>query len=100
MSSSEPSSARVLVLISDLMMQSQVASAVERAGLTLAIAASEVDCVTKAEAQQPELVIVDLTHPGLDVAALGQRLQEVLPSGSALLAFGPHVHKQRLAEAE
>lgn len=94
----------VLALISDLMMQSQASSAAERAGVTLRAVSSEDALVELAadlqQATQPlELVVVDLSHPGLDPAALMERLRPALSPGTATLAFGPHVHKARLEAA-
>jgi len=89
-----------LALISDLAMQSQVAGAAARAGSELAVVASEDALVAAAENLRPTLVIVDLSHPGLDPGRLMERLEPLLPPEAATLAFGPHVHKQRLAAAE
>jgi DNA-binding NarL/FixJ family response regulator len=89
----------VLALISDLMMQSQVAGAATRAAATLKIATTSDALLTQAATTQPRLVIVDLSHPGLDPRELIGKLKAVLPAESATLAFGPHVHAARLAEA-
>jgi DNA-binding response OmpR family regulator len=86
-------------LISELVMQSQLAAAAERAGVELTIAASEDALVEAAERLRPALVIVDLTHPGLDAAELWNRLRPHLASDAQTVAFGPHVHKARLAAA-
>jgi CheY-like chemotaxis protein len=88
-----------LALISDLLMQSQVAAAATRAGADIAIAAADDALVAKAESLRPRLVIVDLSHPGLDPRQLLDRLQPLLPPDVTTVAFGPHVHKQRLAAA-
>jgi DNA-binding NarL/FixJ family response regulator len=89
----------VLALISDLMMQSQVAGAAARAAATLKIATTADALLAQAAASQPRLVIVDLSHPGLDPRELIAALKRVLLADSATLAFGPHVHAARLAEA-
>jgi DNA-binding NarL/FixJ family response regulator len=89
----------VLALISDLMMQSQVAGAATRAAAVLEIATTADALLARAAAGQPTLVIVDLSHPGIDPRELLGSLKRVLPVESVTLAFGPHVHAARLAEA-
>jgi DNA-binding response OmpR family regulator len=88
----------VLALISELMMQSQLSAAAAAAGAELEIATSGDSLVALAESRRPQLVIVDLTHPALDPQALAARLRVAHPEGT-LLAFGPHVHRERLAAA-
>jgi DNA-binding NarL/FixJ family response regulator len=89
----------VLALISDLMMQSQVSGAAQRAGVGLQVASSVGALMAKAAESAPQLVIVDLTHPGIDPVTLMEQLGPLLPPTSATLAFGPHVHKELLAAA-
>jgi DNA-binding response OmpR family regulator len=89
----------VLALISDLMMQSQLTAAGKAAGVDVAVVDSENALAEQAERANPKLVIFDLTHPGLDTKALVARLRAIDGNTSTLLAFGPHVHKQRLDEA-
>ena len=88
-----------VALISDLLMRSQVAAAAARAGVEIAIVAADNALVAKAENLRPRLVIVDLSHPELDPRQLFDRLQPLLPPEATTVAFGPHVHKQRLAAA-
>ena len=88
-----------LALISDLLMQSQLAAAAQRAGVEIAIVQSEDALVAQAESLRPQLVVVDLTHPGLDPRQLFERLKPLLLEETTSLAFGPHVHRQRLAAA-
>ena len=94
----------VLALISDLMMQSQASSAAQRAGVTLRVVSSADALLEQATQMQKseapiELIVVDLSHPGLDPAGLMERLRPALSPGTATLAFGPHVHKARLEAA-
>lgn len=89
-----------LALISDLMMRSQVAGAATRSGTALEIVSSAESLLARAAAAPPRLVILDLSHPGLEWPALISALKELLPAESITLAFGPHVHASRLAEAE
>ncbi len=89
----------VLALISDLMMQSQVSSAAERAGVELSVVSSEAALAEQTAGSDVKLVIVDLSHPKLDPADVMARLRPVLPPDAVTLAFGPHVHKARLDAA-
>jgi CheY-like chemotaxis protein len=88
-----------LALISELAMGSQVAAAAKRAGAEVELVSSEQAMIAGAERLRPSLAIVDLGHPGLDVRALFERLKPLLPPGATSIAFGPHVHKERLAAA-
>jgi DNA-binding NarL/FixJ family response regulator len=88
-----------LALISDLVMQSQLAAAAACAGVELTIAASEDALVGAAQRLRPALVIVDLSHAGLGAAQLLNRLRPHIAPDARTVAFGPHVHKALLAAA-
>lgn len=89
----------VLALVSDLLMQSQVAGAAQRAGAVLDVASSEAQLLAKAAAGDIELVVVDLSHPGIDPTALMRSLKPLLADSSRTLAFGPHVHRSLIEAA-
>ncbi len=55
--------------------------------------------MAKAADAPPVLVILDLSLDTLHPAALVQQLKEQTPS-TRVVAFGPHVHRQRLADAK
>jgi DNA-binding response OmpR family regulator len=88
-----------LALISDLMMASHVKAAAERAGIETELVNTAEALVSRSETIRPRLVIVDLSHPGLEVLQLAQDLRGHLPDGAMTIAFGPHVHKDRLTAA-
>ena len=94
----------VALLTADLMQSSQVAGAAQRAAAQLRVFSSaDALCAALAEAPSAEeaarLVIVDLAAPGLDVRSLLSQL-DALPMGKPpTLAFGPHVHTERLNAA-
>ena len=94
----------IALLSADLMQGSQIAGAAQRVGAvlrTFSSADSLFNAISPANSgdDSPRLVIVDLAVPGLDVRALLARL-ETLPAGKPrTLAFGPHVHAERLAAA-
>lgn len=89
----------VLALVSDLMMQSQVGGAAQRAGVQLIIANHQSQLLAKAAEGASELVVVDLSHPGIDPARLMLELKPLLDPATRTLAFGPHVHKPLLEAA-
>jgi CheY-like chemotaxis protein len=89
----------IVALISDLATRSHLAAAGTRVGATVEIASSAEMLLTKVESLRPRLVILDLSHPGLDPRDLVPRLKQLLGQRATLLAFGPHVHAARLAAA-
>lgn len=89
----------VLALVSDLMMQSQVAGAAQRASVQLIVAGGEAQLLAIAAESDIDLVVVDLSHPGIDPARLMPELRPLLAASTRTLAFGPHVHKPLLEAA-
>ncbi len=55
--------------------------------------------MAKAAETPPRLVILDLSLDAIDPATLVKQLKEQTPS-ARVVAFGPHVHRQRLADAK
>ncbi len=88
-----------LALVSDLVMQSQISAAAARTGVAVEIAGAADALVARLEAVRPRLVVLDLSHAGLDPHQLVPRLKDLLTESATLVAFGPHVHKQRLNAA-
>lgn len=88
-----------LALVSDLVMQSQMAGASTRAAVQLKTVGSAEALLAEAEATRPALVLLDLSHPGVDPGALVERIKSLSPE-TTIVAFGPHVHKELLAAAE
>ncbi len=88
----------VVVLTSDLVLQSRLRAAGQRVGIAVEIATASDVVATKVEEAQPRLVVLDLAHRGLDPAQLVPQLKALVPAVS-VVAFGPHVHPQRLAAA-
>lgn len=88
----------ILALVSDLMMQSQLAAASRAAGVPLAVAHSTSDLAAKAADDPPSLVIVDLSSGGVDCQAIVDSVAEHAPHATTV-AFGPHVHKPKLDAA-
>ena len=88
----------ILVITSDLVTSSAVAGEAARAGVVCQTALSLDGVEEKAAALTPRLVILDLSMPKLDPAAVVPMLRS-LASPPAIVAFGPHVHEGKLAAA-
>lgn len=61
--------------------------------------ASPAGAAAAAQAKSPALVIVDLGSPIADVAGLLQSIRDA-HSNARLVAFGPHVHREKLQQAQ
>jgi DNA-binding NarL/FixJ family response regulator len=88
-----------VLLSGDLAVLSRVEGVATRLGQAVRSASGEAQAVVICEAEDATTVIVDLSMPSLDVASLVSRLKLNNDSGTRVVAFGPHVHEQRLAAA-
>ncbi len=86
-----------VIFSSDLVCSSTVTGAANRLGLTVTVAMSEASLLDQAAGA--ELVILDLNTPAADPVALAPRLRALVPAPAAIVAFGPHVHEDRLTAA-
>ena len=89
-------------LTGDLMFSSRFVGMAERSGHTVVMAAAPtmlVDRLAQAGQTEPATIILDLTLPGLHVADVVGRLRGAAPQAK-ILAYGPHVQTQLLAEAQ
>ncbi len=99
----DPSTMFAILLSADLMTASQAQGAAARAGCLLKTVANSAQLLAVAtqelaNQQQPILLILDLTTPGVDPASLVPQLAALMPRPT-ILAFGPHVHEARLQAA-
>ena len=81
------------LLTKDLMFSSQASGAVSSAGMESKL----VSTPEQISEQEPCVVVLDLTMPGLDVDATVAALQK--NPAAKLIAVGPHVHAAKLAAA-
>jgi DNA-binding NarL/FixJ family response regulator len=89
-------------LTDDLMFSSRVLSFAERAGHSVVMIASPAllaSRISQAAGDEPQLVIVDLSLPGLQPADVVPELRAAAPSAK-IIAYGPHVHVAKLAAAQ
>ncbi len=92
--------AMVLVLTSDLAVASFVRGAIAQSGGECGVALDADSLFKKlAESVEPPLVIVNLETRGLVIAELLTLLNAAAVPPSAVIAFGPHVHEERLQAA-
>ena len=90
----------VLFLSSDLIFSSRLAGAAGQLNVPIQVAASAASLVAKVgEAETPPLVILDLNTPGVSCGSLVPALRALPSPPTAIIAYGPHVHEARLAEA-
>lgn len=89
----------VLLLTADLATSSTVAGAAARCGVACQTAWNVDEAVEKAKAGAPRLVVVDLSTPGIDPAALVPQLRGFTIPDPRIVAFGPHVHEAKLSAA-
>jgi DNA-binding response OmpR family regulator len=89
----------VVLLTGDLLAMSRVAGAAARSGVTLLTASTAQQAASLCKSHAVDLLIVDLTTPSLDVAGLVVAVKSVANAAPKTVAFGPHVHEERLAAA-
>lgn len=83
------------------MTSSQLGAAAQQAGTSLHTVASSEALIDAWRAEAAALVVLDLTAANLDCAAVVRALgEEASVPPPQILAFGPHVHEQRLAAAQ
>ncbi len=86
------------LLSPDLMIKSWASGAAIRQSVRLKTCSSASQLLGSLATEPVRLVILDLAAPQLDVASIVAELR-ALPSPPRIIAFGPHVHANRLAEA-
>lgn len=89
----------ILYLTTDLMFSSRVSGAAQSAGAELRVVGSSAGLLESlADNTNTRLVLLDLSLPGLDPTALVPQIRSAI-SDVAVIAYGPHVHEQKLAAA-
>jgi CheY-like chemotaxis protein len=92
----------ILFLTTDLVFPSRVAGVAQRLGARMETAATPDALMAKlaGEPSPPWVVLLDLNSPGIDPAAIVPRLMELPAPPQSIIAFGPHVHEEKLAAAQ
>jgi CheY-like chemotaxis protein len=97
--SAEPNGVVGLLLSDDLMFTSRISATARQLGLEIRTASTQAGLERLAERQAPRCVILDLSNPGLDVAALLRRLREACPQPPFVVGYGSHVDAATLRAA-
>jgi len=94
---------QALLLTNNLLDRSRITPTAQHAGLCVSVAADEDTLIRLAtagfEEGQAWIVLIDLTVPAIQLQSLLSQLRQLAPPPVAILAFGPHVRRARLAEA-
>lgn len=89
----------IVYLTNDLMFSSRVSGAAQTSGAELRVVGSAAELLDAlASHQDTRLVLLDLSFPGLNLADLLPKIRSAA-TAATVIAYGPHVHEQKLAEA-
>jgi CheY-like chemotaxis protein len=79
------------LLSDDLLLGSRITGTARTLGLSVQTARSPTELLELARRQPPRCVLLDLHHPGLDLADLLRRLADICPGPPRVVAYGSHV---------
>jgi CheY-like chemotaxis protein len=88
-----------IVLSDDLLFSSRITGTARAHACTMKIARSPAVLHQMLQQEKPTCVIVDLGNPGLDLAELVRRLDELEKPRPRLIAYGSHVDADMLRQA-
>ena len=88
----------VVYFTGDLVFSARAASAGRLAGLNVALVTTVEQLRESLQEASPALLLLDLTTPGLDLAAVLAALDQT-PSRPRVVAYAPHVMSARLQAA-
>jgi DNA-binding response OmpR family regulator len=90
---------RIVLISNDLMVVSRVQGAAQQRGADVRAVANLPAAIELHRDEPVGLVIVDLATISLDLAAIVAAFNANPESPARLIAFGPHVHEEKLAAA-
>jgi DNA-binding response OmpR family regulator len=90
----------VVLLSSDLTVLPRVESTASRYGNAVRIASTSSQAIDFCNSEKAGLLIVDLATPSLDIGAVVNLSKSNAASAPRIVAFGPHVHEDKLAAAQ
>jgi DNA-binding response OmpR family regulator len=88
----------VVLLANDLMVASRLQSAVSQSSAHFQTATSGAQAIELCQGNGNCLLVIDLALPGLELDLVRQ-LKAGQANSTRIVAFGPHVHAERLAAA-
>lgn len=89
----------VLFLTKDLLFSSRVTSVAAQWSIELTVVSSADELVELASTVPVKVILIDLSLSGLDATHLVPQLRKLTPPPGTIIAFGPHVHRVKLAAA-
>ena len=89
----------VVLLSNDLMVVSRASGAAAASGAVLRAAANATAATALLSERAAELVVIDLGLPALELESLISVIKADPNHSARVIAFGPHVHADRLAAA-
>src|SRR5689334_17315950 len=88
-----------LLLSDDMIFSSRIAGTAQALGLKIDAVKSTKTLTAQAKERTPTCVIVDLSHPELEIEQLIRELRETCPTVPRLVAYGSHVDAGTLRAA-
>jgi CheY-like chemotaxis protein len=89
----------VVILTGDLTVISRVEGAARTRGVPVRAFANLAQAVSHCTEESPKLLIIDLSMVSMELEHLINTLRETTSAPPRVVAFGPHVHEERLAAA-
>lgn len=90
---------KAVLLSGDLMVVSRVEGAAAQVGAAVRAVSSAVLAIEACESGSADVLAIDLATPALDMAAIVSQLKASRGTSLRIVAFGPHVHEDKLAAA-
>jgi DNA-binding NarL/FixJ family response regulator len=81
------------------MAASRIQGAASRFAAKLRTATTAEQAIALCSDEPTGFVLVDLGMPGLEIGPVVRSLKNAIPAPPKVVAFGPHVHEDRLAAA-
>ncbi len=89
----------VVLLTGDLTVISRVEGAAMQIGESVRAFSSPSQALFHCSLEHAKLLIIDLATPAVNLKELLETLQQITSTRPRVVAFGPHVHEERLAAA-
>ena len=90
----------IILLTRDLSVISHVDGTATLLGAIARTVSNDADAVNQCIAENATILVIDLATPSLDVLSLMEKLRSAIATPPRVIAFGPHVHTDKLAAAE
>ena len=90
---------RIILISNDLMVVSRVQGAAAKCGANVRAVGSVAAAVELQRDEPAVLILIDLSTPAIAVVDLVNAVKAAGEPTARLVAFGPHVHEEKLAAA-